>query len=83
MKKNYFKIMAAAMLLGMSFGLSPMSPEGWAPMGLKYLSSMTLHSGSETQMSRRMSSIKSLVEPYGLVVESGIVSTKGGTLFIP
>ena len=61
----------------MPAGSSPILPEGCAPTGLKYRRLITRHSGSETHMSRRISSINSFVRPYGFVAEILDDSVKG------
>ncbi len=48
-------------IVGDAVGILPDEPLGCAPMGLKYRSATTLHSGSATTRSRRNCSIITLV----------------------
>jgi hypothetical protein len=52
-------------------------PLGCAPMGLKYRRIRIDHAGSAACMSRSISSIISLVRPYGFVARSGMSSVMG------
>ncbi len=67
-------------LLGMPLGSSPMRPDSWAPTGLKYRRRAMDQRPSEAPRSARMSSICSLVRPYGLLAPISIFSTKGAVL---
>src|SRR6056297_586960 len=70
-------------LLGIPLGFSPIRPLSWAPMGLKYLSMETRQEPSASRTSRRISSIIRFVAPYGLFVERGISSVRGGSFAAP
>ena len=70
-------------LLGMPFGLSPIIPLSCAPIGLKYLSRITLHSLSEIYTSFKICSIINFVLPYGLVVDKGKSSFIGTVFGLP
>lgn len=48
-------------MFGVPWGISPIRPEGWAPIGLKYRSITAEKSGTAAAMSRRICSIICLV----------------------
>ena len=54
-------------LFGISFGLSPIRPEGSAPIGLKYLKAIALSFLLALAASSKIYSIISFVLPYGLI----------------
>jgi len=70
-------------LFGIPCGASPIRPEGCAPTGLKYRSSAIFHVGSAFATSRRISSAKSFVRPYGFVASKGASSANGGSEALP
>ena len=67
-------------MFGIPFGSSPINPLLWAPTGLKYLNIAIFNCGSAFAISLNISSIISLVLPYGLVVDNG-ESSVIGTIF--
>ena len=60
-----------------------MSPLSWAPIGLKYLSNITLNSLSDVHRSFNISSIMYLVRPYGLLTSPVFIFSLYGGLFSP
>ena len=66
-------------LFGIPFGDSPINPLSCAPIGLKYLNNITLHSWSALYISVKILSIITLVSPYGFVAAPTGISSVIGT----